>query len=58
MSIPERKIYYTTAGDNQSQIQSFYSNYWAESYGGRLPIFSQTFLGLLLDIHLQAKLVL
>ena len=42
MSIPERKIYYTTAGDNQSQIQSFYSNYWAESYGGRLPIFSQS----------------
>jgi hypothetical protein len=42
MSIPERIIYYTTAGDNQSQVQSFYSNYWAESYGGRLPIFSQS----------------
>lgn len=41
MSIPERIIYYTTAGDNQTQIQSFYSNYWAETYGGRLPIFSQ-----------------
>lgn len=38
----ERAIYYTTAGDNQTQVQSFYSNYWAESYGGRLPIFSQT----------------
>ena len=42
MSPQERAIYYTTAGDNQTQVQSFYSNYWAESYGGRLPIFSQT----------------
>lgn len=41
MSLPERIRYYTTAGDNNSQIQSFYSTYWAESYGGRLPIFSQ-----------------
>jgi hypothetical protein len=42
MSLPERINYYTTAGDNNSQIQSFYSNYWAQSYGGRLPVFQQS----------------
>ena len=42
MSLPERIRYFTTVGDNDSEIQAFYNNYWAESYGGRVPLFSQT----------------
>jgi hypothetical protein len=42
MSLPERIRYFTTVGDNDSEMQFFINNYWAESYGGRVPIFSQT----------------
>ena len=41
MSLPERIRYFTTVGDNDSEIQAFYNNYWAESYGGRVPLFYQ-----------------
>lgn len=42
MSLPDRIRYFTTVGDSDSETQVFYNNYWAESYGGRVPIFSQT----------------
>ena len=42
MSIPEKLRYYTTVGDNNSSMQAFYNNYWAQSYGGNVPVFAQT----------------
>lgn len=42
MSIPEKLRYYTTVGDNNSSSQVFYNNYWAQSYGGNVPVFAQT----------------
>lgn len=42
MSIPEKLRYYTTVGDNNSSSQVFYNNYWAQSYGGNIPVFAQT----------------
>jgi hypothetical protein len=42
MSIPEKLRYYTTVGDNNSSMQAFYNNYWAQSYDGNVPVFAQT----------------
>lgn len=42
MSVPEKIRYFTTVGDNDSESQVFCNNYWVESYGGRVPVFSQT----------------
>lgn len=61
MSLPERIRYFTTIGDNDSEMQAFYNNYWAESYGGRIPIFYQdiptyTTIGGTLDYYGQNPL--
>lgn len=61
MSLSDRIRYFTTIGDNDSEMQAFYNNYWAESYGGRIPIFykdipTYTTIGGTLDYYGQNPL--